>query len=522
MSGTTVKRALVSVFDKDGVVDLCRALEKMDVEIVSTGGTARLLESSGVRVRRVSDVTGFPEMLDGRVKTVHPAIHGGILAVRSDPRHLADLARTGIQPIDLVVVNFYAFESAARKEGATLDETIEMIDIGGPAMVRAAAKNHAHVAVVVDPSDYGPILAEMREGGSIGEETRRSLAEKAFRRTSEYDDAVASYLARAAEGGGDAAAGVPTALTLPLVKALDLVYGENPHQAAAFYRDSGSRARTLLEASQLQGKPLSFNNILDFDGALALASDLGRDACVIVKHGNPCGVAVAADPSAAFRKALECDPVSAFGGIIAFTNEVDAAAAAAVAEAFYEGLAAPDFTPEARTVLARRTKLRIFRMGPLPSFRQEGFDVRRSAGGYLVQEWDTAPDPVRESKVATLRRPTEEEWLALELAWRVCRHVKSNAIVYAAADRTLGIGAGQMSRVDSARFAIEKARGPLRGAAMASDAFFPFRDGLDLAAEAGITAVIQPGGSIRDEEVVAAADQHDIAMVFAGRRHFRH
>jgi phosphoribosylaminoimidazolecarboxamide formyltransferase/IMP cyclohydrolase len=510
-----VRRALVSAFDKDGVVELASGLAKLGVEIVSTGGTARLLEESGIRVRRVSDVTGQKEMLDGRVKTLHPAIFGGILAVRDDPAHRGDLERAGIGLVDLVAVNFYPFARAMRRNGARREEIVEMIDIGGPAMVRAAAKNHDHVTVVVDPADYAPVLAELREGGAVSEATRSRLAAKAFRSTSEYDAMVAGYL----EGDASRAA-LPARMRLDLEKVLDLVYGENPHQAAAFYREGAGE--TLLSAPLLQGKPLSFNNILDFDAALALATELGRGAVVIVKHGNPCGVGIAPTPAEAFRKALECDPVSAFGGILAFADPLDGEAAAAVAEAFYEGVVAREVTPEAREVLARKSKLRVLATGALRSLRGEGFDVRRSAGGYLVQDFDTAVDSVRESRVVTRRAPTEEEWRALSLAWHVSRHVKSNAIVYAAADRTLGIGAGQMSRVDSARFAIQKARSSLRGAAMGSDAFFPFRDGIDVAAEAGVAAVAQPGGSIRDEEVVAAADEHGMAMVLVGRRHFRH
>jgi phosphoribosylaminoimidazolecarboxamide formyltransferase/IMP cyclohydrolase len=510
-----VRRALVSAFDKEGIVAFASALEGLGIEILSTGGTARLLEESGIRVRRVSDVTGQSEMLDGRVKTLHPAIFGGILAIRSDPRHVEDLERSGIGPIDLVAVNFYPFHRAVRAEGARREDVVEMIDIGGPAMVRAAAKNHDDVAVVVDPADYAPLLDELRGSGGVSEAMRRALAAKAFRLTSEYDAEIADYLA------GPRAEGLPTELRLELVKALDLVYGENPHQAAAFYREGGSQ-ETLLSAPRLQGKPLSFNNVLDFDAALALAVELGKGAVVIVKHGNPCGVALGPEPASAFRNALECDPVSAFGGIIAFADPIDAEAARAVAEAFYEGVVAPEVTPEAREILAKKTKLRVIETGGLRSLRREGYDVRRSAGGYLVQDWDTVADSVREGRVVTRRSPTEEEWRALTLAWHVARHVKSNAIVYATGERTLGIGAGQMSRVDSARFAIQKARQSLRGAAMGSDAFFPFRDGIDVAAEAGIAAVAQPGGSIRDEEIVAAADEHGMAMVLVGRRHFRH
>ncbi len=516
----TVRRALISVHDKEGLVPFARELYGLGIELLSTGGTAKLLEEAGLPVVRVADQTGFPEMLDGRVKTLHPKIHAGILAVRANPQHMADLEKHGIAPIDLVVVNLYPFARTAADPSKPLDSVVEMIDVGGPSMVRGAAKNFHHVGVLVDTSDYPAVLAELRSTGGLSAELRMRLAAKAFAHTAVYDAAVASYLDRASSTAPDGA--LPAALALSFPKIGDLVYGENPHQHAAFYRDPEASGGSVATAAQLQGKPLSFNNILDFDAALSLAADLGRNACVIVKHGNPCGAGAGAALADAFGRALACDPVSAFGGVIACTEPVDAATAAAIAEAFYEGVLAPSFTDDARTVLAKKKNLRLLALGPLAGYRREGLDLRRVQGGLLAQDWD-GPDPsVREGRVATKRAPSGDEWKALQFAWTVVRHVKSNAIVYANATSTLGIGAGQMSRVDSARFAIQKARVPLHGAAMASDAFFPFRDGLDVAAEAGITAVVQPGGSIRDDEVVAAADERAIAMVLVGRRHFRH
>ncbi len=520
-----IGRALVSAFDKEGIVPFCRDLYAAGIELLSTGGTARLLKENGVPVVRVSERTGFPEMLDGRVKTLHPRIHAGILAVRSDARHMEDLKRSGIDPIDLVVSNLYPFEKTASMEGIGLAEVVEMIDVGGPTMVRAAAKNFAHVGVVVDPSDYGWVLDEIRDEGGLSSESRLRLAVKAFRHTCAYDAAVSAYLSRIGPGGalpGAASGGFPEKLEMSFFKSLDLVYGENPHQRAAFYRDPLATGPSVSRAVQLQGKPLSFNNILDFDGALILVAAFRGEACAIVKHGNPCGAALGRDAADAFRKALECDPQSAFGGVISFNSAVDREAAEAVAEAFYEGVVAPAFEEGAREILGRKKNLRLLQCGNLSGFVRSGWDLRRVSGGLLAQDWDDAPDPIAEAKVVTRRAPTEQEWKAMEFAWTVVRNVKSNAIVYALPDRTVGIGAGQMSRVDSARFGIEKARRSLQGAVVASDAFFPFRDGLDVAAGAGVTAAIQPGGSIRDQEVIAAADEHGMAMVFIGRRHFRH
>jgi phosphoribosylaminoimidazolecarboxamide formyltransferase/IMP cyclohydrolase len=519
-----IRRALVSVFDKEGVVDLCRRLQKLDIEILSSGGTARLLAGEDIAVTTVSDHTGFPEMLDGRVKTLHPRIHGGILAVRSNSQHMSDLETHDIAPIDLVVVNLYPFEKTAATEGIGVQDVVEMIDIGGPAMVRAAAKNFPHVGVIVDPADYGAVAREIESTGKLGDETRVRLAVKAFGHTAAYDTAVHAFLNGLEIDGSRKPQDdrLPERLTFEFVKAQDLRYGENPHQSAAYYRDPLGKAPSLAFAKQLQGKELSFNNILDFDAALGLAAELPESGCVIIKHGNPCGTALGTETKASFERALACDPLSAFGGVIAFNRKVDQRAAESVAEHFFEGVVAPSFDDDARAVLARKKKLRLLEIGELGKFRRGGMDLRRVSGGLLVQEWDRVDERVRDAEVVTKRQPTESEWRALGFAWVVAKHVKSNAIVYALEDRTLGVGAGQMSRVDSAKIGIEKAQSSLEGAVMASDAFFPFRDGIDVAAAAGICAVIEPGGSIRDKEVIAAADEHGMAMVFTGRRHFRH
>jgi len=518
-----VRRALVSVFDKEGIVDLCKALVDLDIEIVSSGGTSRLLKEAGLQVTAVADYTGSPEMLDGRVKTLHPRIHGGILAVRSNEQHMADLEANDIDAIDLVVVNLYPFQKTATTEGIGLDEVVEMIDIGGPTMVRAAAKNFAHVGVVVDPADYGRVADELKTQQALSDQTRLELSMKAFRHTSTYDSAVFSYLSNI--GNGEATDDVsPYAerLELDLIKKQELRYGENPHQTAAFYRDPLATGPSVATATKVQGKALSFNNILDLDAALGMAAVFEAGACAIIKHGNPCGVALGGEPQEAFRRAQECDPLSAFGGVIAFNRRVDRRAAEAIVESFFEAVIAPEIDPEAREVLSKKKKLRLLTVGDLSGFAPAGFDLRRVGGGLLAQGWDRITESVRECRVVTERKPDDEEWRALEFAWKVAKHVKSNAIVYARGDRTLGIGAGQMSRVDSARIAVMKAQHSLEGAAIASDAFFPFRDGLDVPAEAGISAVVQPGGSIRDHEVIAAANEHGMTMVLTGRRHFRH
>lgn len=481
------------------------------------------LEKAGVPVIGVSEVTKFPEMLDGRVKTLHPKIHAGILAVRDNARHQKDLSNFGAEPIDLVVANLYPFEMTARMEGIGLGEILEMIDIGGPTMVRAAAKNFRDVGVIVDPADYGPVIDEIREHRGLSDATRLTLARKAFQHTSSYDTAVYTFLAQLLPDGTRRTADspYPQKITLTVDKVQDLRYGENPHQTAAFYAELQGNGATLAHAVQVHGAELSFNNLLDLDAAFAAVSSLDGPACVIVKHNNPCGAATGTDVTEAFHRAREADPVSAYGGIVAFNRPVDEEAAQAVSETFFEGIIAPEYSADATELLKRKKKLRVLELGGARVGRRPGLDVRRVSGGYLLQEWDS-DDSLDEVKIVTRRAPTEEEWETLRFAWRVCRHVKSNAIVLARPHRTVGIGAGQMSRVDSVRIAVTKAGEQARGAVMSSDAFFPFPDGIEEAARSGVTAVIQPGGSIRDEEVIAAADRLGLAMLFTGRRHFRH
>lgn len=518
-----VRRALLSVFEKDGIVDLARALTDCGVELLSTGGTGRLLREAGVPIRRISDVTGVPEMLDGRVKTLHPKVHAGILAIRNNPRHQRDLESVGAPLIDLVVANLYPFEMTARMEGIGIAEILEMIDIGGPTMVRAAAKNFSDVGVVVDPRDYSGVVEEIRDHGGLSDATRLVLARKAFQHTAAYDTAVFSFISQLTPEGKRKAqdSPFPQKVTLEMEKIQDLRYGENPHQRAAFYGELQGNEPTVARAVQLQGPELSFNNILDLDAAMGVVMSLDPTACAIIKHNNPCGAATAGSATEAFKLALTGDPVSAYGGIVAFNRRVDAAAARELAPIFFEAVIAPEFCPEAREVLSRKKKLRLLSGGDVRRFRRTGLDLRRVSGGYLLQEWDR-DDDLGEIRFVTRRHPSEGEWKALRFAWQVCRHVKSNAIVFARPDLLVGAGAGQMSRVDSVRIAAAKAGERAQGAALASDAFFPFRDGLDEAARAGVTAVIQPGGSIRDEEVIAAADEHKIAMVFTGKRHFKH
>jgi phosphoribosylaminoimidazolecarboxamide formyltransferase/IMP cyclohydrolase len=518
-----IRRAILSVYDKDGIVPLARGLAARGVELLSTGGTARLLLEEGLEIHRIADLTGVPEMLDGRVKTLHPKVHAGILALRSREAHMDDLERQGIEPVDLVVVNLYPFEQTARMEGIGLEEIVEMIDIGGPTMVRAAAKNFRHVGVIVDPRDYPSVLDEIGDAGGLSAETRFRLAHKAFRHTASYDTAIFSFLSQLEPDGTRKRADslFPQKLSFEMEKVQDLRYGENPHQRAAFYAEMHGNEATLSSAAQLQGKELSFNNILDLDGAMGAVASLDGCGCVVVKHNNPCGAAVADDPAAAFEGAKAGDPVSAFGGIVAFNRQVDAVTAEALTSMFLEAVIAPGYASDAREILSRKRKLRVLEWGDLRNYRRSGLDIRRLAGGFLLQEWDT-DDPMAELQVATQRAPTDAEWRALQLGWCISRHVKSNAIVFANAERVVGVGAGQMSRVDSVKLAHQKAGDAARGAVMASDAFFPFRDGVDAAAEAGVTAVIQPGGSIRDKEVVAAADEHGMAMVLTGRRQFRH
>ncbi|MGZ8997484.1 MAG: bifunctional phosphoribosylaminoimidazolecarboxamide formyltransferase/IMP cyclohydrolase [Allosphingosinicella sp.] len=529
MSKVKISRALLSVSDKTGLVELGQALARHNVELVSTGGTARALREAGLAVRDVSELTGFPEMMDGRVKTLHPKVHGGLLAVRDNPEHSAAMASHDIGAIDLVVVNLYPFaETVAR--GAGRDEVIENIDIGGPSMVRSAAKNHAFVACLTDPADYPALIGALDEDdGKTSLKLRKYLAAKAFSATAAYDSAISQYFSFADQGQL-----FPEILPLTMKRGAELRYGENPHQKAALYLPMGPHGRGIAQAEQIQGKELSYNNYNDADAALELAAEF-RDrgpACVIVKHANPCGVAVGASLSEAYREALACDPVSAFGGIVAVTGILDAEAAEAISSIFTEVVIAPDADAEARALFARKKNLRLLLTGDLPDPARPGLILKSIAGGFLVQTRDNGRVEESELKVVTRRPPSESELADCLFAWTVARHVKSNAIVYAKGGATAGIGAGQMNRLESARIAAWKARDAAEkagwteprtiGSAVASDAFFPFADGLLAAAEAGATAVIQPGGSIRDDEVIAAADEAGLAMVFTGMRHFRH
>jgi phosphoribosylaminoimidazolecarboxamide formyltransferase/IMP cyclohydrolase len=511
------KRALISVSDKTGLVELGKRLSRLGIELLSTGGTARTLRDAGVLVREVSDFTGFPEILDGRVKTLHPRVHGGLLG-RDTPEHRKQMREAGLEPIDLVVINLYPFrETVAR--GAAFDEIIENIDIGGPAMIRSAAKNHERVAVVVDPADYPRVASEL-EKGEVSAALRFELARKAFAATAAYDGAIAGYLGRLetpATPPGD----FPLTLHPSLRRERVLRYGENPHQKAAFYSLDGALGPSLARAEVLQGKELSYNNLLDLNGALNLCLEFAAPAAVIVKHTNPCGVAVSPTVVEGYRRARECDPVSAYGGIVAVNRPVEAELAKDMAETFLECVIAPDYTAEALAILAPKKGLRLLRL-PFPAEAAINLELRTVAGGVLVQTSDSATLPAAQGRVVTERAPTAAELEDLDFAWRVVKHVKSNAIVFAGAGRSLGIGAGQMSRVDSVKIAVSKARSPLAGSVLASDAFFPFRDGVDEAARAGVTAIIEPGGSVRDQEVITAANERGIAMVFAGERHFRH
>jgi phosphoribosylaminoimidazolecarboxamide formyltransferase/IMP cyclohydrolase len=520
----SIRRALLSVSDKAGIVELATALAGHGVELVSTGGTAKALREAGLAVKDVSDLTGFPEMMDGRVKTLHPMVHGGILAVREDAGHRAAMEQHGIGPIDLVVVNLYPYAATVAK-GAERDDIIENIDIGGPAMVRSAAKNHADVAILTDPADYAAVAAE----GATDLTFRKTLAAKAFAHTATYDSMIASWFGFADQGQMFPA-------TLPFIAEAPTVlrYGENPHQAAAFYRPAGPHGSGIGQAEQVQGKELSFNNLNDADAALELVAEFrdGGPACVIVKHANPCGVATGAGLGEAYRKAFECDHVSAFGGIIALNGTIDGATAEAITEIFTEVVVAPDADADARAVFAKKKNLRLLLTGALPDPARGGLVARSMLGGWLVQTRDNGRVAPSDLKVVTQRQPTPQEMDDALFAWTVAKHVKSNAIVYAKGGATAGVGAGQMNRRDSARIAAVKAAeaathfgwaSPLTvGSAVASDAFFPFADGLLAAAEAGATCVIQPGGSMRDDEVIAAADEHGLAMIFTGMRHFRH
>lgn len=519
-----IHRALISVSDKHGVVEFARKLAELGVTILSTGGTAQLLQDNGISVTEVSDYTGFPEIMDGRVKTLHPKIHGGILGRRTLDDAIA--SAHGIDYIDLVAVNLYPFEATVAKAGCTLEQAIENIDIGGPAMLRAAAKNHAAVGVVTDPADYEAIIAELQaNAGALSANSRQQLAQKAFAHTARYDGAVSNYLGRLGQTEDDRR--FPVTYSVQFKKAQSLRYGENPHQRAAFYHDLVATPGSIANANQVQGKSLSYNNIADADAALECVKALGpAKACVIVKHANPCGVARGTSLLEAYQRAFSGDPTSAFGGIIAFNQCLDEATAKAIIERqFVEVVVAPDIDAAARRVFADKASVRLLVCGPWLSAVSHHDDYKRVNGGLLVQDNDCGQLDESMLKVVTERHPSADEWRDLRFVWAVAKFVKSNAIVYGRNEQTIGIGAGQMSRIDSARIAASKAGDAgleVAGSVMASDAFFPFRDGLDRAAEAGVTAVIQPGGSIRDNEVIAAANEHNIAMVFTGMRHFRH
>ncbi len=514
-----IKRALISVSDKTGVVEMAKGLVALGAEILSTGGTAKALREAGVKVTDVAAYTGSPEILDGRVKTLHPKIHGGLLGRRSVPAHVEQMEQHGIGPIDVVVVNLYPFEATIAKPNCPFEEAIENIDIGGPSMLRSAAKNHEDVLVVVDPADYQRVL-EAAKAGTVSHELRRELAMKVFQHTARYDSLIAGYLEKQVQGSEIK---FPKILSLQFERAEMLRYGENPHQQGAFYRELHSVEPSVSRGTILHGKAMSYNNFLDANSALELAKEYDEIAVAIIKHNNPCGVALGTTPVEAYVKARETDPISAFGGVIAFNRPVDLAAAKEITSTFVEVVIAPGFAADALAELKRKKDLRLLDVGPLTKVKQEGFDLKKLVGGLIVQDRDLGVlTDLRALSVPTQRKPTDEEYAACAFAWKVCKHVKSNAIIYAKPGQTVGIGAGQMSRVDSVKLAVMKAQMPIKGCVMASDAFFPFRDGLDAAAQAGITAVIQPGGSIRDAEIVKAADEQGLAMIMTAMRHFRH
>ena len=521
----TIRRALLSVSDKTGLIELARVLASFGVTLISTGGTGKALQQAGLAVLDISDVTGFPEILDGRVKTLHPAVYGGILAVRHDPQHMAVLQKQGIAPIDMIVCNLYPFEATLARPGSGHQDIIENIDIGGPTMVRAAAKNYHDVAIVTDPGQYPEVIEELRaQEGALTLATRERLAGAAFARTAAYDSAIGGYFT--SRTGTEE---LPARLTLQFARKLPLRYGENPHQKAAFYVDPASSYPSVSTARSLHGKELSFNNILDLDSALNLVREFSEPAAVVIKHNNPCGAAVAATLEEAFRKAYEGDPLSAYGGVLGFNREVDEATARQITEPnrFIECIIAPGFSKEAFQSLTTRPSwkksVRLLETGPLErDGAARALDYRRVDGGLLVQSRDLPADDFANLKVVTRRQPAAAELADLRFAWLVCKHVKSNAIVLAKNGMVVGVGAGQMSRVDSVHMAVRKAGERSRGSAMASDAFFPFRDNIDEAAAAGVTAVVQPGGSMRDQDSIQACDEHEMAMVLTGIRHFRH
>jgi phosphoribosylaminoimidazolecarboxamide formyltransferase / IMP cyclohydrolase len=519
-----IQRAILSVTDKTGLVEFARRLATMEVELISTGGTSKLLRESGIAVKDISDLTGFPEMLDGRVKTLHPKVHGGILHVRSNEKHRAAVSEHGIQPIDMVVVNLYAFEKTAARPGVEFEDIIENIDIGGPSMVRSAAKNFQDVAIVTSPSDYPVIAKEMdSSGGELSLKTKWQLAQKAFATTAAYDSAIASTLERIAAPDGveskfalDGIEGFPATLRLTFQKAFDLRYGENPHQKAALYSDGSGKG--IANGKQLQGKELSYNNIVDLQAAWDLAQEFEEPVCTIIKHTNPCGTALGATLAEAYKRSLECDPVSAFGGVIGVNRPVDRETATEMAKLFVEAIAAPVFDDAAREIFAAKKNLRLVQVVPM----EQEWVLKNVSGGVLLQDNDVHPLTEADLKVVTERKPTEQEMRDLLFAWKVCKHVKSNAILYARNGQTTGVGAGQMSRVDSAKIGAMKSVLGIEGSVAASDAFFPFPDGVEEIAKAGATAIVQPGGSVRDQEVIDTSNKLGLAMVFTGIRHFRH
>jgi phosphoribosylaminoimidazolecarboxamide formyltransferase/IMP cyclohydrolase len=520
-----IRQALISVSDKTGVLEFARALASMNVKLLSTGGTARMLAENGLEVTEVADYTGFPEMLDGRVKTLHPKVHGGILARRDFPEHMQALSTHDIPTIDMVVVNLYPFQQTVAKDQCSLEDAIENIDIGGPAMLRSSAKNHKDVVVICDPSDYDQVLNEMRSGqGNVGYETRFALAKKVFAHTAQYDGAITNYLSALGPDRQHATRSVyPETLNLQFTKVQDMRYGENPHQSAAFYRDIATVDGALANYRQLQGKELSYNNIADADAAWECVKSFEGSACVIIKHANPCGVALGADAAEAYAKAFQTDPTSAFGGIIAFNVAVDGKAAEEIAKQFVEVLIAPAFSDDARKLFEAKQNVRLLEI-PL-GHASNAFDIKRVGGGLLLQSPDAKQVTPAEFTIVSKKQPSPQQLQDMMFAWRVAKFVKSNAIVFCGNGMTLGVGAGQMSRVDSARIASIKAQNAnlsLAGSAVASDAFFPFRDGLDVVVTAGATAVVQPGGSMRDQEVIDAADEQGVVMAFTGVRHFRH
>jgi phosphoribosylaminoimidazolecarboxamide formyltransferase/IMP cyclohydrolase len=511
-----VRRSLLSVSDKTGIVEFARGLAELGIELISTGGTARELSEAGVAVRSITDLTGFPEIMDGRVKTLHPKLYAGLLAVRENPEHMQAAQEQGVEFVDLVCVNLYPFERTASARGSTDAEVIENIDIGGPTMIRAAAKNHAYAAPVVSPASYDAVLAELRESGrSLSAPTRESLAAEAFAYTARYDTAIARWFQEKRED-------FPPLFVRAFEKVLELPYGENPHQRAAYYEQVGARTHVLSMVSQLGGKPISFNNVLDLDAGRLLLSEFQIPACVIIKHNNPCGVAVGATAIEAYQRAYACDPMSAFGGVICMNRSIDRELAEALSDQFVEVLFARGYDDDAVEVLSRKPNLRILDDRERRTANMVEPHLRQVVGGMLVQDRDFDLEDRGDMQVVTERRPTEAEWQELSFAWKVCKHVKSNGIVISRDLATIGIGAGQMSRVDAVRLSLEKARDGVQGGALASDAYFPFADGPQLALDAGVHAIIQPGGSVRDPEVVEAIDRAGATMVFTSRRHFRH